>query len=88
MRRIIDECNAEATRLIEENRDTIQRITDELMEHEVLAADDLEKIMNGQPITRPPRRDRKADGPAKSHEPVEQAEPQVEPAGSSGEPAS
>ena len=88
MRRIIDECNADATRLIEEHHDTIQRITDELMDHEVLAADDLEKIMNGHPITRPPRHERKAGAPAKSHEPVEQAEPQVEPAGSSGEPAS
>ena len=88
MRRIIDECNADATRLIESRRDTIQRITDELMEYEVLAADDLEKIMNGHPITRPPRRERKAGAPAKSHEPVEQAEPQVEPAGSSGDPAS
>jgi cell division protease FtsH len=54
VRRIIEECQAEARRVIEEHRDEIEAIADALLENEVLTAEDLERLMNGKPIE--PRR--------------------------------
>jgi len=53
MRRLIDECYAEATRLLEENRDKLELMKDALMEYETIDAPQIDDIMAGKK-PRPP----------------------------------
>ena len=53
MRRIIDECHNRAKKLLEENRDTLERMAEALMEYETLDSDQLDDIMAGR-VVRPP----------------------------------
>jgi cell division protease FtsH len=54
IRRIIDEQYGLAHRLLNENRDKIEVMTDALMEYETLDADQVDDIMEGRP-PRPPK---------------------------------
>ena len=47
VRRIVDECYAEATRILTENEDKLHMMADALMEFETLSSDQLDDIMAG-----------------------------------------
>lgn len=49
VRRIIDEAYETAHQLISENRDLLDRIVDELLEHETLTAEQIQRIVAGKP---------------------------------------
>ncbi len=49
VRRIIDEAYDRAYKLITDNRDLLDRIVDELLEHETLTAEQIERIVDGKP---------------------------------------
>lgn len=53
VRRIIDEAYEEARQLILDNRDLLDRIVDELLEHETLTAEQIERIVDGKPAVEP-----------------------------------
>ncbi|MEC9483408.1 MAG: ATP-dependent zinc metalloprotease FtsH [Halomonas sp.] len=54
VRRIIDECYNQAKRLLEENRDKLDRMAEALMQYETIDADQLKDIMEGRK-PRPPK---------------------------------
>jgi cell division protease FtsH len=47
VRRIIDECYDQVRALLIENRETLERITQALLEKEILEAEDLERLLQG-----------------------------------------
>jgi cell division protease FtsH len=47
---IIDQCYQNASKLLAENRSTLDRIAKELQENEVLEGPDLDKILRGEPL--------------------------------------
>nr|WP_300312235.1 ATP-dependent zinc metalloprotease FtsH [Halomonas sp.] len=54
VRKIIDECYAEAERILHENRDKLDAMADALMQYETIDADQLKDIMEGR-TPRPPK---------------------------------
>ncbi len=54
IRRIIDDRYAEARRLLEENRDKVEAMTQALLEFETIDADQIDDVMNSRPV-RPPK---------------------------------
>ncbi len=54
VRKIIDGCYAEATRLLEENRDILESMKDALMEYETIDAEQVDDLMARRKV-RPPR---------------------------------
>ncbi|WP_114416674.1 ATP-dependent zinc metalloprotease FtsH [Marinospirillum perlucidum] len=54
IRRILDECYAEATRLLEENRDKMELMKDALMEYETIDSKQIDQIMDGK-VPEPPK---------------------------------
>ena len=50
IRAIIDECSAKGRKLLEEHRDALIRLADELLEFEVLDGHDIELILQGKPL--------------------------------------
>ena len=53
VRNIVDACEDRARRLLEENRDKVERVGLALLEHEMLSAADVETLMAGKPLERP-----------------------------------
>jgi cell division protease FtsH len=53
VRRIVDDCYATATRLLEENRDKLDKMADALMMYETIDADQIEDIMSGNTPRQP-----------------------------------
>jgi cell division protease FtsH len=53
VRRIIDECYGRARQIIEGNRDKLEVVARTLLEKETLDADELERLMSGQPLEEP-----------------------------------
>ncbi len=53
VRRIVDGCYATATRLLQENRDKLDKMADSLMLYETIDADQIEDIMSGNTARRP-----------------------------------
>ena len=49
VRAVVDSCFEKATEILTENRAVMDRIVNVLLEKETLTADDLERIMNGEP---------------------------------------
>ena len=64
IRRIIDQQYGLARRLIEENRDKIEAMTQALLEWETLDADQINDIMAGKPPREPKRSSPPAGTPA------------------------
>ena len=60
IRKILDDCYAEATRLLEENRDKMELMKDALMEYETIDAHQIDQIMEGR--TPEPPKDWNSDG--------------------------
>lgn len=60
IRKILDDCYAEATRLLEENRDKMELMKDALMEYETIDAHQIDQIMEGR--TPEPPKDWNNDG--------------------------
>ncbi|MEQ5803712.1 ATP-dependent zinc metalloprotease FtsH [Halomonas sp. H10-9-1] len=54
VRKVIDECYAEAKRILEKNRDKLDAMADALMKYETIDADQLKDIMDGR-TPRPPK---------------------------------
>ncbi|QJQ95410.1 MULTISPECIES: ATP-dependent zinc metalloprotease FtsH [Halomonadaceae] len=54
IRRIIDECYAQAQQILEDNRDKLDAMAEALMKYETIDADQLKDIMEGRP-PRPPK---------------------------------
>jgi cell division protease FtsH len=54
IRRIIDDRYAEARRLLEENRDKVEAMTQALLDFETIDADQIDDVMNSRPV-RPPK---------------------------------
>ncbi len=53
VRRIVDDCYATATRLLEENRDKLDKMADALMMYETIDSDQIEDIMSGNTPRQP-----------------------------------
>ena len=53
VRRIVDECYATATTILEENRDKLDSMADALMMYETIDADQIDDIMSGNTPRRP-----------------------------------
>ena len=53
VRRIVDNCYATATQLLEENRDKLDKMADALMMYETIDADQIEDIMSGNTPRQP-----------------------------------
>ena len=53
VRRIVDDCYATATRLLEENRDKLDKMADALMMYETIDADQIDDIMSGNTPRQP-----------------------------------
>ncbi|SFC33766.1 cell division protease FtsH [Marinospirillum celere] len=49
VRKILDDCYAEATRILEENRDKMELMKDALMEYETIDSHQITEIMDGRP---------------------------------------
>ena len=49
VRAVVDSCFEKATELLTENRAVMDRIVNVLLEKETLSAEDLDRIMNGEP---------------------------------------
>jgi cell division protease FtsH len=63
IRKILDDCYAEATRLLEENRDKMELMKDALMEYETIDAHQIDQIMKGE-VPDPPKDWEDGDGGA------------------------
>jgi len=53
IRKIIDNCNQKAHDLLEEHKDALTKLTEELLEYEVLDGHEVELILEGKPLERP-----------------------------------
>ncbi len=53
IRRLVDEAYAEADRLIAENWDKVSRVAEALLKHETLSADEVNKLIRGEPLSKP-----------------------------------
>ncbi len=53
VRRIIDEAYAEAKSLLKEHWDQVERVAQALLKHETLNADEVEKLMRGEELSKP-----------------------------------
>jgi len=62
IRKIIDDCNRKAHHLLEEHKDALIKLTEELLEYEVLDGHEVELILEGKPLERP-RRKRQTPSP-------------------------
>ncbi len=76
VRRILDECYEEATRLLEENRDKMELMKDALMEYETIGALQIDQIMEGRK-PEPPEDWDQGDGEVSAEEAEASAEPQA-----------
>ena len=54
IRRYIDEAALDARRILTDDRDALDTIADGLLEYETLTADDIEHLLKGEPLHRPP----------------------------------
>jgi|TARA_B100002019_G_scaffold12017_1_gene9675 cell division protease FtsH len=62
VRRIVDECYATATTILEENRDKLDSMADALMMYETIDSDQIDDIMSGNTPRRPANWDKDDDG--------------------------
>ena len=53
VRSIIDECYAKATKMLEDNRDILEAMTQALMKYETLTSEQLDELMARKPVTPP-----------------------------------
>ena len=53
VRNIIDECYAKATKMLEDNRDILEAMTQALMKYETLTSEQLDELMARKPVTPP-----------------------------------
>ena len=76
VRKIIDQCHEEARNCILEHKDDLVKIAEAVMEHETLTAEQIEKIIKGEPYMDAPevKAEVVAETPATAEEPVAEAE--------------
>jgi cell division protease FtsH len=53
VRRVIDECYAEASRILEENRDILESMTQALMKYETISSEQIDQLMAREPVSAP-----------------------------------
>jgi cell division protease FtsH len=54
IRKIIDSCNQQAHKLLEEHCEALDKLAEALLEYEVLDGDEVATIIDGKPLNRPP----------------------------------
>jgi cell division protease FtsH len=79
IRRILDEQYAKATKILQENRDKVEAMTDALMEWETIDAEQIQDIMEGKP-PRPPRPSTSSQPPKPPQDPTAPATTPTQPA--------
>lgn len=79
VRRIIDQQYAHARKLIEDNRDRLERIAKTLLEHETLDGEQVKRVMAGEEL--PPRRSTVRIPAIKEAEATRETPPEPPPAG-------
>jgi len=87
IRQIIDTCNERAHALLKEHQDALLRISEALLEYEVLDGHEVELILEGKPLERPHKDPRRAHAGAqaeqrevKDHPPLPELREGVQPA--------
>ncbi len=68
IRKIIDQCHDEAKKIILEHRDELIKIAEALIENETLTAEQIDKIIKGEPFSDLPTPERKAAAATESAE--------------------
>ena len=53
IKRIVNDAHAEATRILTENRDSLERLAQTLLEYETLTGEEINQILRGETIDRP-----------------------------------
>jgi cell division protease FtsH len=53
IRRLVDEAYADADRIIAENWDKVVRVAEALLKHETLTADEVQRLIRGEPLLKP-----------------------------------
>jgi cell division protease FtsH len=79
VRRIIDECYGRARRVIESNRDKLEVVARTLLEKETLDAEELERLMSGQPLEEPAELPREVAAPQEMPPAVSAPAPSLRP---------
>lgn len=65
MRKIVNECHDKAKEVISDHKEELIRIANALMEYETLTAEQIQKVVKGEPIEDTPA-DKPADQPAEA----------------------
>ncbi len=71
VRKIVDSAQQHAEKILRENTDKLDRLTDELLKQEILADYQIEQLLNGKPVSdsrRSSRRRRKKPGSRQKHD--------------------
>jgi len=53
IRRMVDDAYTDAKRVLDENWDKVVAVAEALLKHETLSSDDVDRLMNGEQLTRP-----------------------------------
>src|SRR5262249_57500893 len=64
VRRFVDEAEREARRILTERIDDLHKLAKALLEYETLGADEVKKVLKGEPVERPPIDEPPRTGPA------------------------
>ena len=84
VKRILDKCFEETRLLVEQNKEQMALLAEALLKHEVLDAEEVEKVIKGEPIARDSGEEEKASGGEKVVS-EEQADAEVPEAGTVAE---
>ncbi|MBS04989.1 MAG: ATP-dependent metalloprotease [Gammaproteobacteria bacterium] len=87
VRKIIDECYATATRLLDENVDKLHAMAEALLEYETIDDEQIDDIMNGRPPRPPAGWDDPSEPPQPDPDPTVDEDPAPRQSGSVGGPA-
>ena len=87
VRKIINECYATATRLLDENVDKLHAMAEALLEYETIDDEQIDDIMNGRPPRPPAGWDDPSEPPQPDPDPTVDEDPAPRQSGSVGGPA-
>ena len=87
VRKIIDECYATATRLLDENVAKLHAMAEALLEYETIDDEQIDDIMNGRPPRPPAGWDDPSEPPQPDPDPTVDEDPAPRQSGSVGGPA-
>ena len=87
VRRFVDEAEKEARRILTERLDDLHKVAKALLEHETLSADDVRKVLKGEPVERPPIDEPPKAGTPQGKRPHRGSVPTSRPGGIAPEPS-